>query len=99
VIFQVDEIVRSVQEQLSPDANIIFGSTFDATLSSIRVTLIVTGVKVKQALASVVNTPISNAQGQPIATSASPTAQCAPTDPAQADSLLRKISNFFSRHW
>eukprot|EP00300_Choanocystis_sp_HF-7_P020255 c20550_g1_i5.p1 GENE.c20550_g1_i5~~c20550_g1_i5.p1 ORF type:complete len:154 (+),score=21.24 c20550_g1_i5:112-573(+) len=45
-LLQVDEIARQVQQQLSPDANIIFGSTFDPSLgSAIRVTLIVTGLK------------------------------------------------------
>eukprot|EP01116_Phalansterium_solitarium_P003325 TRINITY_DN14145_c0_g1_i1.p1 TRINITY_DN14145_c0_g1~~TRINITY_DN14145_c0_g1_i1.p1 ORF type:complete len:434 (+),score=121.22 TRINITY_DN14145_c0_g1_i1:114-1415(+) len=43
---EVDEIATTVQEAVDPDANIIFGSTFDESLTGkLRVSLIVTGME------------------------------------------------------
>jgi cell division protein FtsZ len=43
---KVDEIASVVHHSVDPDANIIFGSTFDEKLTGkVRVSLIVTGMR------------------------------------------------------
>eukprot|EP00164_Ancoracysta_twista_P002689 GFYU01003582.1.p1 GENE.GFYU01003582.1~~GFYU01003582.1.p1 ORF type:complete len:162 (-),score=48.62 GFYU01003582.1:247-732(-) len=45
-LFEVDEISNTVRDMVHPDANIIFGSTFDPTLEGkVRVSIIVTGLE------------------------------------------------------
>lgn len=44
-LFEVDEAANRVREEVDPDANIIFGSTFNATLAGkIRVSVVATGI-------------------------------------------------------
>jgi cell division protein FtsZ len=44
-LFEVDQAARRVQEEVHPDANIIFGSAFDESLSGrIRVSLVAAGI-------------------------------------------------------
>lgn len=44
-LFEVDEAANRIREEVDPDANIIFGSTFDETLQGrIRVSCVATGI-------------------------------------------------------
>ncbi len=44
-LFEIDEACNRIREEVDPDANIIFGSTFDATMQgTIRVSIIATGI-------------------------------------------------------
>ncbi|MBX9696583.1 MAG: cell division protein FtsZ [Alphaproteobacteria bacterium] len=44
-LFEVDEAANRIREEVDPDANIIFGSTFDETLSGkVRVSVVATGI-------------------------------------------------------
>jgi cell division protein FtsZ len=44
-LFEVDEAANRVREEVDPDANIIFGSTFDANMEgAMRVSIVATGI-------------------------------------------------------
>ena len=44
-LFEVDEAANRIREEVDPDANIIFGSTFDETLSGkMRISVVATGI-------------------------------------------------------
>src|SRR3954468_9929130 len=44
-LFEIDEAANRIRDEVDPDANIIFGSTFDPTLDGrIRVSLVATGI-------------------------------------------------------
>ena len=44
-LFEVDEAANRVRDEVDPDANIIFGSTFDSTLEgTMRVSVVATGI-------------------------------------------------------
>ncbi len=44
-LFEVDEAANRIREEVDPDANIIFGSTFDQTLDGrMRVSVVATGI-------------------------------------------------------
>ncbi|MBC6406233.1 MAG: cell division protein FtsZ [Rhodospirillales bacterium] len=44
-LFEVDEAANKIREQVDPEANIIFGSTFDQTLEGkMRVSIVATGI-------------------------------------------------------
>ncbi len=44
-LFEVDEAANRVRDEVDPDANIIFGSTFDSTLDGVmRVSVVATGI-------------------------------------------------------
>jgi cell division protein FtsZ len=46
-LFEVDEAVNRIREEVDPDANIIFGSTFDDTLNgAMRISVVATGIDV-----------------------------------------------------
>ena len=46
-LFEVDEAANRIREEVDPDANIIFGSTFDDQLDGkIRVSVVATGIDV-----------------------------------------------------
>jgi cell division protein FtsZ len=46
-LFEVDEAANRVRDEVDPDANIIFGSTFDAALEGkMRVSVVATGIEV-----------------------------------------------------
>ena len=52
-LFEVDQAARRVQEEVHPDANIIFGSAFDEQLSGrIRVSIVAAGIDTLSADAS-----------------------------------------------
>ncbi len=45
-LFEVDEAMNRIREEVDPDANIIFGSTFDQTLQGqMRVSVVATGIE------------------------------------------------------
>lgn len=45
-LFEVDEAINRIRDEVDPDANIIFGSTFDQTMSgSMRVSVVATGIE------------------------------------------------------
>ena len=44
-LFEVDEAANRIREEVDPDANIIFGSTFDESLSGrVRISVVATGI-------------------------------------------------------
>jgi cell division protein FtsZ len=49
-LFEVDEAANRIREEVDPEANIIFGSTFDENLSGkIRISVVATGIDVEAA--------------------------------------------------
>lgn len=55
-LFEVDEACNRIRDEVDPDANIIFGSTFDEALEgTIRVSVVATGIEAQSAR---VNAPI-----------------------------------------
>jgi cell division protein FtsZ len=52
-LFEVDEAANRIREEVDPEANIIFGSTFDQNLSGkIRISVVATGIDVEAAAQS-----------------------------------------------
>ena len=51
-LFEVDETANRIRDEVDPEANIIFGSTFDQSLEGrIRVSVVATGIDAEEALA------------------------------------------------
>ena len=51
-LFEVDEAVNRVRAEVDPDANVIFGSTFDPTMEGrLRVSVVATGIDAQSAVA------------------------------------------------
>jgi cell division protein FtsZ len=49
-LFEVDEAANRIREEVDPDANIIFGATFDETLTGrMRISLVATGIDAQAA--------------------------------------------------
>lgn len=49
-LFEVDEAANRIRDEVDPDANIIFGSTFDESLEgTVRVSVVATGIDAEQA--------------------------------------------------
>jgi cell division protein FtsZ len=52
-LFEVDEAANRIREEVDPNANIIFGATFDETISGyIRVSVVATGIDAKEQVAA-----------------------------------------------
>ncbi|MDB5392909.1 MAG: cell division protein FtsZ [Rhodospirillales bacterium] len=50
-LFEVDEAVNRVRAEVDPDANVIFGSTFDPTMEGrLRVSVVATGIDAQSAI-------------------------------------------------
>ncbi len=68
-LFEVDEAANRVRDEVDPDANIIFGSTFDAALEGkMRVSVVATGIEVdasQQARPLQLNNPITESTRRP----------------------------------
>ncbi|MCE2951447.1 MAG: cell division protein FtsZ [Alphaproteobacteria bacterium] len=65
-LFEVDAAANRVREEVDPDANIIFGSTFDEKLSGIiRVSVVATGIEAEQARRRMMAEASSYASPQP----------------------------------
>jgi cell division protein FtsZ len=48
-LFEVDEAANRVREEVDPDANIVFGSTFDAAMEgAMRVSIVATGIDAEE---------------------------------------------------
>jgi len=49
-LFEVDEAANRIREEVDPDANIIFGSTFDEKLAGrMRISVVATGIDAEAA--------------------------------------------------
>lgn len=44
-LFEVDDAVSRIRDEVDPDANIIFGATFDSSMRGIRVSVVATGIE------------------------------------------------------
>src|SRR5438045_7289086 len=52
-LFEVDEAANRIREEVDPDANIIFGSTFDEKLAGrMRISVVATGIDAEVAFAA-----------------------------------------------
>jgi len=52
-LFEVDEAANRIREEVDPEANIIFGSTFDEKLAGrMRISVVATGIDAEAALAA-----------------------------------------------
>jgi cell division protein FtsZ len=99
-LFEVDETANRIRDEVDPEANIIFGSTFDQNLEGrIRVSVVATGIEADEAVQprpaalSLVSAlagqdipqPEAAAEAQAVTAAAAPTAPAeAPAMPAQA---------------
>ena len=73
-LFEVDEAANRIRDEVDPEANIIFGSTFDEKLNGkMRVSVVATGIASealqhpKPAVISLVNTPAPAPRPMPVA--------------------------------
>jgi cell division protein FtsZ len=82
-LFEVDEAATRIREEVDPEANIIFGSTFDQNLTGkIRISVVATGIEaVGQAMPRPVSLSLVAAGGRVVSTPAH--------QPAEAQSVLR----------
>lgn len=65
-LFEVDEAANRIREEVDPDANIIFGSTFSDDLSGkIRVSVVATGIDTSMTNSSVDYQPIVREKKEP----------------------------------
>jgi cell division protein FtsZ len=70
-LFEVDEAANRIREEVDPDANIIFGSTFDESLNGrIRISVVATGIDAE--IAKEARPTISLVGSRPAAASAPP---------------------------
>lgn len=74
-LFEVDEACNRIRDEVDPDANIIFGSTFDEALEgTIRVSVVATGIDAASARATTVTGArglVGAVSSQPVASRAS----------------------------
>ena len=82
-LFEVDEAATRIREEVDPEANIIFGSTFDQNLTGkIRISVVATGIEaIGQAMPRPVSLSLVAAGGRVVSTPAH--------QPADAQSVLR----------
>jgi cell division protein FtsZ len=97
-LFEVDEAANRIRDEVDPDANIIFGSTFSQGLEGrVRISVVATGIEAEASAMprpalSLVGKGATRAMGQP-ASLAQPAAQAAPApaaEPAVAEAALRE---------
>src|SRR5947207_12794860 len=66
-LFEVDEAANRIREEVDPDANIIFGSTFDEKLAGrMRISVVATGIDAEAAMAAAPALAPSVAASRPI---------------------------------
>ncbi|MGL5785010.1 MAG: cell division protein FtsZ [Alphaproteobacteria bacterium] len=66
-LFEVDEAANRIREEVDPNANIIFGATFDETISGyVRVSVVATGIDAKEQM---VVSASSSKEAQPASSS------------------------------
>jgi cell division protein FtsZ len=94
-LFEVDEAANRIRDEVDPDANIIFGSTFNPSLEGvIRISVVATGIdaEVQQQPRPVSISLVSN-RGQvvsaPAAAAVAPTMQPTAVVPAQLQSAVQ----------
>src|SRR5204863_880600 len=85
-LFEVDEAANRIREEVDPDANIIFGSTFDERLAGkMRISVVATGIDAEA---------MAHAQPAPLLAAARPAAAEAmaprPAAPSYTQPLLRQ---------
>ena len=80
-LFEVDETANRIRDEVDPEANIIFGSTFDQSLEGrIRVSVVATGIDAEEAVEprpaglSLVSALADRSTAQPAAAAAAPAA-------------------------
>ena len=84
-LYEVDEAANRIRDEVDPEANIIFGSTFDEKLNgTIRVSVVATGIGGLQAQTQVANTA-SSVMARPINLAAS--AAAASREPASTNNI------------
>lgn len=82
-LFEVDEAANRVRNEVDPDANIIFGSTFDESLNGkMRVSVVATGI---EAEADVAPRPVMPSMGSGIRPQSIPSVPSAETETAQEE--------------
>jgi len=88
-LFEVDEAANRIREEVDPEANIIFGSTFETALEGrMRVSVVATGIDLDAAAApKPKRISLVADHGQPIVIEEGATAQAKPipAEPAQAE--------------
>lgn len=86
-LFEVDEACNRIRDEVDPNANIIFGATFDEKLEGVmRVSVVATGIESEAARKAKPMKPATmNVVTQPQATVAQPAPQVAPQSMLQAD--------------
>jgi cell division protein FtsZ len=78
-LFEVDEAANRIREEVDPDANIIFGSTFDERLAGkMRISVVATGIDAE----SMPQNQAPQNQPMPVAAVRSPAAEAPPLRPA-----------------
>jgi cell division protein FtsZ len=79
-LFEVDEAATRIREEVDPEANIIFGSTFDQDLTGkIRISVVATGIEaVGQAMPRPVSLSLVAAGGRVVSAPAHQPAEAAP---------------------
>jgi cell division protein FtsZ len=79
-LFEVDEAATRIREEVDPEANIIFGSTFDQNLTGkIRISVVATGIEaVGQAMPRPVSLSLVAAGGRVVSAPAHQPAEAAP---------------------
>lgn len=98
-LFEVDEAANRVREEVDPEANIIFGSTFNPSLEgTIRVSVVATGIDYVQPQAAATTSTAATAPAQPTAAplnkpvpSASPAANRFAPRPAEANEVRSAV--------
>ncbi|MSP88342.1 MAG: cell division protein FtsZ [Alphaproteobacteria bacterium] len=83
-LFEVDEAAERIRSEVDPDANIIFGSTFDDALEGrMRVSIVATGIEAEVATQTPsVKRPMLNVVSSRLASPAAPTARPTPAVPS-----------------
>ena len=72
-LFEVDEAANRIREEVDPDANIIFGSTFEESLAGkVRVSVVATGIDIEEAREPVVPLALGTSRPAEIAPPAIP---------------------------
>jgi cell division protein FtsZ len=83
-LFEVDEAANRIRDEVDPDANIIFGSTFDEKLTGrMRVSVVATGIQSEVAVQPKPATVVQLAE-KPLPPQRLPTPAVAPTQAAYA---------------
>ena len=83
-LFEVDEAANRIRDEVDPDANIIFGSTFDEALNGVmRVSVVATGIDMDQMSMPKPSQPVLVAEGgrrlgRGTASAGAPAAEAAP---------------------